>query len=429
MLKGTLRCLITSLAAITFIVTPSQNVEALIASVKATGMGAIGVARPQDALAAAYNPAGITDIGDRIDAGIVWGHDQGDGIASGNRSPAAPLVNGSFNAFNTHDFYAPDFGINKQLCLYGWDLAIGFCSYNRNASKTTYKQAFPLFGTSNLGMEYIHHTFSIPVAIKYCNHSLGVSFNYMVQRLKVNGLQRFDTPAFTRHPGHLTNKGYSYSNGVGFTIGWKWDVLPCLSVGATFQPRTRMNHFGKYTGFLAQDGLLNIPPLASVGVSYRWIPCSTVNFDVQYVGWRNCRSIHNKLQPAFGNILLGQADFRLGGENGLGFGWRSQWIYRMGVDYDVSEQWTVRAGARLAKSTIPASQTAVNLLTVDPCGNFIMAGFSYRPICDLELSAYYANGFERVTKGTNTIPAQLGGGNTSLKQAKTALGFSVGYLY
>lgn len=429
MLKGSLRCLFTSLAALTFVLTPTQNTEALIASVKATGMGAVGVAKPQDALAAAYNPAGITDIGDRIDAGIVWGHDQGDGIASGNRSPAAPLVNGKFNAFTTHDFYAPDFGINKQLCLYGWDVAVGLCVYNRNASKTTYGQSFPLFGTSNLGMEYIHQTISVPVAVKFCDHSFGVSLNYMVQRIKVNGLQRFDNPAFTRHPGFLTNKGYAYSNGVGFTLGWKWDILPSLSVGATFQPRTSMNRFGKYKGFLAQDGLLNIPPLASVGISYRYIPQSSINFDVQYVGWRNCRSIHNRIQPAFNNILLGQADYRLGGSKGLGFGWRSQWIYRVGIDYDLSCEWTVRAGARFAKSTIPASQTAVNLLTNDPCGNFIMGGFSYRPNETFEFSAYYANGFDRVTKGFNTIPAQLGGGNTSLKQAKTAVGLSLGYNY
>ena len=40
--------------------------------VKAQGMGGVGIALPQDALAAATNPAGMGLIGDRIDFGATW---------------------------------------------------------------------------------------------------------------------------------------------------------------------------------------------------------------------------------------------------------------------------------------------------------------------------------------------------------------------
>jgi long-chain fatty acid transport protein len=35
-------------------------------------MGGVGIALPQDALAAATNPAGMGLIGDRIDLGATW---------------------------------------------------------------------------------------------------------------------------------------------------------------------------------------------------------------------------------------------------------------------------------------------------------------------------------------------------------------------
>jgi long-chain fatty acid transport protein len=40
--------------------------------VKSQGMGGVGIALPQDALAAATNPAGMGLIGDRIDFGVTW---------------------------------------------------------------------------------------------------------------------------------------------------------------------------------------------------------------------------------------------------------------------------------------------------------------------------------------------------------------------
>ena len=40
--------------------------------VKSQGMGGVGIALPQDAIAAASNPAGMGLIGDRMDVGMTW---------------------------------------------------------------------------------------------------------------------------------------------------------------------------------------------------------------------------------------------------------------------------------------------------------------------------------------------------------------------
>ena len=61
--------LISCLGVMGFLSLAPTNVEALLASVKTTGMAATGVAYPQDSLATAFNPAGMADVGDRIDMG------------------------------------------------------------------------------------------------------------------------------------------------------------------------------------------------------------------------------------------------------------------------------------------------------------------------------------------------------------------------
>ncbi len=400
----------------------AERLEALAASVKATGMGAVGVSYPQDTLVVAYNPAGIVDICDRIDFELVYARDKGSATVYGNQSRAAPLVNGNFNAYHTKEFLAPSFGVSKRFCYGNFEFAAGLIVFNRTATKTTYKKPFPLLGTSPLGMEYIHETISPVIAAKYCNISVGITLNYMLQRFKVNGIENFDNPRFSSSPGNVTNRGYAYSNGVGLMFGVKWDIIPCLSVGAAFQPTTTMNNFGKYKGFLAQKGLLKIPPIGNAGVTWRFLPCASATFEVQYLGWNRCRCLNNPLVP---NFLTA----RLGDESGAGFGFRSQWVYRVGADWDINNQWTVRAGARFAKASITPPNTAVNLLTCDTVGNYAMAGFSYRPKCNVELSFYYAHGFNRLVKGKDSIPLLFGGGEVNLRQEKDAFGFALGYNY
>ncbi|HEY9531842.1 MAG TPA: long-chain fatty acid transporter, partial [Burkholderiales bacterium] len=60
--------------------------------IKAKGMGGVGIALPQDSLAAATNPAGMALIGSRADIGVDWfAPDRGAEI-TGNIFPG---VNGS----------------------------------------------------------------------------------------------------------------------------------------------------------------------------------------------------------------------------------------------------------------------------------------------------------------------------------------------
>ncbi len=406
------------LASLSCLSTPA---EAILASVKSTGMAATAIAYPLDSLCVAYNPAGIIWICDQVNVEGAWLHDKAHARATDSPVPG---VDGKFNAMRTRNFYSGEFGINKSYCCECFEFALGLVAYNRNFQKTTYNKVLPLFGTSHAGLEYVHETVAPVLAFKLFEcHSFGVAVDWQIQRLKVNGLQNFDNPVSSSRPGHVTNNGYAYSQGVTATIGYYWQVLDCLSVGATYQPRTHMHRFRKYSGFLAQHGRLDIPEKIGAGIAWDVIPCVTVCFDWEYIHWSKVKALHNPLLP---NLLRAP----LGASSGPGFGFRNQNYYRVGLEYRFDEAITLRAGYRHANTPVRSSQAAVNLLTMDLVEDFITVGATWKFNPCSDISFFYAYGFEKKLNGKGAIPLDpFGGGNIAIKEQKSALGLGLTWYF
>ncbi|KIC73042.1 hypothetical protein DB42_CK00110 [Neochlamydia sp. EPS4] len=425
MVKFSFKKMIASLCFVPCLVLTPTSAHAVIASVKTFGMAATGIAYPQDAQAAVFNPAGMADVGDRYDLGFEVARTSRQATVRGNLSPL-PSVNGKFDANHKAKYaYNGDFGINKML---GNNMSLGLVVYNRNFSKTKYKHALPLFGTSKVGMEYAHETISPTFSIKLLEkHNFGVSLNYMIQRLWVQGLQNFAKEAFgvgifSKFPRYVTNHKYSYSQGVGFTFGYRCQVADRLSVGVTYQPKTYMSKFKKYKGFLAGKGRLNIPQKIGAGFAWRLLPYATLAFDVEYINWRKVKALHRPLQD---NLTA----HKLGAHNGTGFGFRDQWFYRLGIDYELTEWLTVRAGYRHTRAPIKRSQTAVNVLTVDTIEDYLTLGATACLNSSNEISIFYGHGFSHKIKGKNSIPPSFGLGEANIKQSDDVFGVSWGHTY
>lgn len=417
-------------AALTALCLHSSQAEAIFASIKSTGMAATAISYPLDSLAGAYNPAGNAAVGDRLDVEAAWVHDNGHASVSGNVIPGTdtpnPLVNGKKPGMQFKNVFPVGFGINKVWNVAcDWEIATGLIVYNRNFQKTTYKEPLVLFGTTKAGLEYLNETVSPIVAVRWCqSHTIGISANLQIERIKVNGLQNFDTELGSVAPGHVTNRGYDYSTGWGFTIGYLGQWTDRLAVGFTYQPKTTMSRMSKYKGFLAQKGRLDIPRKIGMGISYKILPCLVAAFDVEQIQWTKVKSLSNPiLQP--GAIFPTQ----LGASNGPGFGFKDQWYYRVGLEWAIDECWTVRAGFRHANTPIKSSQTAVNVLTLDTVENFVTAGATWNLNACNEISILGAWGFEKTVKGKNSNPVVFGGGETNLTEQKYAVGLAWGWKF
>lgn len=437
----------------------APQAEAVIMSVKSLGMGGVGISYAKDALAAGFNPATAADVENRFDIGATYGSFKGKTEFLNNHTqagfgPLDPTVNGSRNPYHKGRWIVcPDFGINYNLgggceCESNW--YIGLVAYNRNYSKTRYKEGIPLIGTSSGGLEYVNETVSPYVAYRWNNMNFGISLNWQIARLKVNGFQRFDEepapfpPNFPPNPGSVapgavTNRGYNYSNGLGVTLGWQWHINEKIAIGLTYQPKTKMSRFNKYRGFLAQHGRFDIPQKLGFGISWRFIECATIAFDIEHIQWDKVRSIHNRVlgnqtvtfpTPPFPpNTVLGYPN-TLGSSGGPGFGWRNQTYYRVGIDYAFNDSWTFRAGFRHVNAPFKKSQTALNALTLETLENVVLGGATYKWDCANEISGFFGWGFNHKIKGsTNSIPQLLGGGEVNLEQRVWVLGLSWGHSF
>lgn len=405
--------------ALTYVMTITvPGLEAKLASVKAAGMGLTAAAYPQDALAVAFNPAGMADIGDRYDVELFWDNFNGEGTIRGS---AIPTVNGRFNGTVTSNYFSPDFGINRMMCICDWNMAFGLAVYNKDFVKTRYDHIFaPIIGTSNLKLEFIREAITPSWAIQIGDcHSFGVGLNIYVQRLRSRGLENFDNAARSSNPGHVTDTGNDWSEGVGVTLGWRSQLTDWFAFGIAYAPETNMSRFHKYSGFLAEHGRLNVPQSILGGILFSLIPCTNIAFDVEHISYDEIRSLNNSLATL---LVPGN----LGNKDGVGFGWRSQTVFRLGADYQLNDCWTLRAGYRYAKTPIRVSQTAVNLLTLETVEQYMTLGATWAFSECSEVSINYAHGFWNKVDGQNSVPIQLGGGEVDLAENRNVVGLAFG---
>ncbi|GEM_PF-1773527 len=420
MTTGILRRFHKSLILVTLLMLPVVPASAFLASMKHTGMAGSGVAYPQDAESGAYNPALISLVGDRMDVGLSPIYTRGYTEIQGSPNPA---LNQTYDAYTKHWVFNPHFGITKSFCNCKLPITFGFVVYNNaDIAYTKYSEVLPLLGTSPVRLSYIQENFSPMIAIRLNKcHSIGIAFNTIVQRLKVNGLENFDSPMFSSVPGKVTNNGADIETGHGLTFGWTGKILPGVRLGVSYSPKTKILPFRKYQGFIAQKGHINAPTRWWGGAAIRWTEKLVTTTDVIWEGWNAIRSLHNPLN------VLGS---KLGDDNGSGFGWRDRTYYRFGVEYRATPCLEVRMGFRHARTTISPEATAVNLLVNECIEDFITSGFTYRFKPNMELNFFYAHGLKHTVRGENSIPViPFGGGEVNLTQGRDAFGFGLGYCY
>jgi len=390
--------------------------------VKSQGMGGVGIALPQDALAAASNPAGLGLVGDRIDVGATWFRPQRETEIVGNGGGAA--VNGTYDANDTENFIIPEFGYNRVITP---DVTLGVSVYGNGGMNTDYEKAVPLLGTTPAGIDLIQ-LFIAPTATWKItpSNTIGVSVNLAYQRFEAKGLQNFDNASYSKHPGKVTNNGHDSSYGAGVHIGWIGQLNDVVTLGATYQSKTYMSKFDQYKGLFAEGGDFDIPASYGVGIAVKATPALTVAADVQRIEYSDVDSVGNSIN----NLLL--KNNQLGSNKGPGFAWRDVTAVKVGASYAWNESLTVRAGYNHSTQPIRKSETLFNILAPGVVQDHVTLGATYVLPNKSELSFSYMHAFEEKVRGNGSIPlggppAGFGGGEANLKMYQDSLGIAYGW--
>ncbi|MBF0183198.1 MAG: outer membrane protein transport protein [Magnetococcales bacterium] len=370
-----------------------------------------GVALPQSSMDTALNPALMVHVGNRMDAGVAlflpargFTANQPSG---GGLTPTIPV--------GTHEkdddfFLVPHLGWNKMLDN---ESSIGISIGGNGGMNTDYSLAvFRNFANpadssttasdpTGIDMAQLFVGFNYAKKINQ-EHTLGVAPILAFQRIQVEGLQPFKP--YSASPNAVTNNGYDYSYGGGAKIGWYWTPAEMFAFGASYQSRLYMTPFDKYKGLFAESGHFDIPPLYQVGIAIKPTTDLSFAFDVQRILFSEIKAVgnNNGVAMAPGSIILGT-------DNGLGFGWNDMTIYKLGVQWRATPEWTMRAGYSKSNEVIPGQQALFNILAPATVTDHVTFGFSWTmdEKNSLNLSATHA--IEKRINGTNpNTPTQTG---------------------
>lgn len=385
--------------------------------IKAKGMAGVGIAMPQDALAAATNPAGMVMVGDRLDVGVDWFKpNRGADIVGAG----APGATGSYDGNGDSSFLIPEFGYNKML---GGDMSVGVSVYGNGGMNTRYNTSpFVAYGSQNPAGVNLEQLFVAPTFAMKLNkdHAIGASIVLAYQTFGATGLQGFDNAFVSASPGNVTNRGNDHSTGWGLRLGWTGQVSENVTLGATYASKIK-GKFDAYKGLFAEQGGFDIPENYGVGIAVKATPKLTVAADIQQINYGGVRSVANTVNCLFaGACMLGQS-------GGAGFGWRDLTAYKLGLSYEYSKDLTLRAGLSTNRQPIPAGQTFFNILAPGVVENHLTLGGTWTLASKNELSVGYMHAFKKTINGSGSIPAvPFGGGEVNLHMSQDSLGVAYG---
>lgn len=322
--------------------------------------------------------------------------------------PASPAIPGSSLKGNDDDnFVIPEFAYQRHL---NDKFAVGVAVYGNGGMNATYDRGIFDAPGQQTGIDFAQLFIAPSVSMKVNEkNSIGASLNLVYQRIKVNGVGAF--APFSSDPTSLSNNDYDDSTGFGVSLGWQTKLTDTLTAGLAYRSETKMSRFEKYQGMLAEQGDFDIPSMITAGINVQATPKTTLALDVARIHYTDVKAISNKNNTAgLQEQLIGQ-NFGLippgtklkgpllGDDDGAGFGWSDQTVFKFGVKHQLNNKVALMAGYNHGKAPIDETQTAFNILAPATVEDHLTLGLDYKLGKKSNLSFQYMHAFENEIKG------------------------------
>lgn len=340
-------------------------------------MAGAGTAQVQDAIAAAaINPAGLVNVGDRFDGELeLFAPFREYSASNGTHSPnpgEMPLTPGTQDS-ESNFFPVGTLGWSHKLDN---QQSIGLAMYGNGGMNTDWKNVVNqdgstgVFGGGRTGIDMAQAFIVGTYARSFDNnrYSLGISPIFAAQTFKARGLGAFS--GFSSDPGSVSDRGRDYSFGAGFRVGGQAEIIKGLRLGASYKSRIYMSQFERYQGLFAQQGGFDIPDSFNVGLSWDATSRLTTNFDVEHIRYSEIKSVGTPLAPLLHGVALGTGQ-------GAGFGWNDMTIYKFGAQWKQNDNLILRGGLSYGQQPIEGSEVLFNILAPGVQEWHLTSGFSY----------------------------------------------------
>lgn len=396
---------------------------------KAKGMAGVSIAMTDNAFAGANNPALASFAGNRAELGVdVFMPKRG---AARTGSPMG-MMDGDIDS-DSKTFLVPEFGFNTPI---NDKVAVGLTVYGNGGMNTNYRAgniqcatpsnqvyaANMLCGTTRLGIDMMQLIVAPTLAYKIDErHAVGISPLLVYQRFKAEGLQAFEgNPMMVASPGQTTNNGYDSSTGLGVRVGYAGKPTDTVTWGASWSPKTRMKKFDKYAQLFADGGNFDIPESLGLGIAVQTAPSLTFGVDYQRIYYSKVVSVGN---PSTNMALLGAVD-------GRGFGWSNVNVWKVGMQWQASSQWVLRAGYNRTDNPIQARDVTFNIIAPGVITRHYTVGGTYALGKDRELTWAYMHAPKSSVTGASLL-GQMNGMQfqETIRMSQQSIGIQYGWKY
>ncbi|MCK5861576.1 MAG: outer membrane protein transport protein [Candidatus Hydrogenedentes bacterium] len=370
-----------------------------------TGIGAVqqgtcgtGVASPQDMTWVLLNPAGIIDLGCRLDINMELfaprRHNEPRGLF-GNSRAGDMSDNGMF--------LIPSMG------------------YSRSCGCGDYAWGIGLYGVSGMGVEYSDSRALWPrlflknydrrteysvaqLAFAYA-HTIGDTGWSVAIAPRLNyAMFKTDMMTLKFRNANAANE-WDNAYGLGFSLGIykRWERF---GVGATYTSRQWMTDFEDYDDLFFES--MDLPQMIQAGIAYDFTPQLEFVADYKWIDWSGVDQM--SVTPIKG-----------------GFGWKDQHVFKVGLTWYALPKWTFRVGASHAKSPIDDKHVFANALFPAVTEDHLSCGITYSINEKSDIHIAYTHAFKNTVRdsGGGDLFSKIGkGSKISLAENEITIEYS-----
>ncbi|KAB0495309.1 OmpP1/FadL family transporter [Pseudomonas vancouverensis] len=360
-----------SLAGLGLMLCGSQHCQAMnfniptSASIESAQMGGASMAFAQSSMIASDNPAGMANLGNRLDGGLQ-------------------MFFGSFRSSFGNEENRDDFKVQVPIPSGGFShvlderTTLGMSVYSIGSGSDYSHAAVRGQGFPDVKTRMTYLIFAPTLAYKVtADFAVGVSTLIGVQQLQARGLV---APQPDGSLGLSPTHGIQTQTGYGWRVGALWTINPLLSVGASYSPKMRFADADGYENDLlaVAGGHLDLPAQYGAGIALHLTPTLTLAADYLRLEWSDVGFLNDP----------------------KGAGLNSQNVYRVGFSWDAANSITLRAGFKRASEAVDSDHTAANYYSPGILNDSVSAGFTYHLPEQTDVSLGYEYHLPDTLRGT-----------------------------
>jgi long-chain fatty acid transport protein len=311
-------------------------------------MGGVGVGATLDASSIASNPAGLTDLGSRLDVGLGFFKPTVSYSATGTPTGAPPPNPPSMIAADGATIDSDRGGSPIPAVAYvrplGENLSAGLGVFAVSGMGVDYPAN--LYWSKSL-TSYMNARLAPGVAYKLNDMlSVGVTVNVMMAQMEYDVAGNLPVSQ-----GGQVKHSTATSWGVGGTVGLEAKLTRIVTVGAAYETKSTFQDFSFDVAGGKDELTFDQPQVATLGASVRPVEMLLLAADVQWINWSDTMG---KSLPKYAQSQPTTMPFDMS--------WKDQWVLKVGAQLTPMKGLDVRAGYDYGAMPLDKSRAFENLV-------------------------------------------------------------------